>query len=68
MNRNNEVIFLRLPEQDKEAAQRAAEEDQLYISEFIREAIRLALRERARRKRREEIRNLQLPSLTDQTA
>ena len=68
MKRNNEVIFLRLPEQDKEAAQRAAEEDQMYISEFIRDAIRQALHERARRKRREEIRSLQLSSFNDQAA
>lgn len=54
MKRNNDVIFLRLPERDKEEVQKAAEEDRLYISEFIRDAIREALRRRKRAKAQEQ--------------
>jgi len=46
VKRNTDVIVLRLPEQDKENIQKAAAEDQMYVSEFIRDAVRQALRRR----------------------
>ena len=68
MKRNNDVLFLRIPKAEREEIIQAAQEDQIYISEFVRDALRDALRERARRKRREEIRSLQLTSFNDQSA
>ena len=52
MQRNNGVIFIRLPAEVRDAAQAAAAEENQYISEFVRDAIKRALAERQRKAER----------------